>query len=801
VCMRTAGGRTRNNTFDMYLRTAVLRHQQLDLDAVTSGPFEFPRGNAAYAYGSKFLQYIFDRFGDDKVAEMSHRASRDPIPFTINRAIDDTVGRSFDSLWGDWNRWLRDKYTTQEEAVERAGVREGRRLTFDTEGHIAPQYVGNELYWLANDGVSRQRLRAMPIGGNVADAHDVLVGDRWGGWWALSDGSVVYEQTQTYRRDYDFQDLFYWDRALDRTVRLTTGLRARDPAVSADGTQIAFTVNNASHSRLAVMPLAPIPAGTQPTIVYGGARFDQVYTPTWSPDGTRIAFSAWRKGGLRDILIVDVATRAVTEVTHDRAIEEDPEWTPDGARLYFSCDRSGIYNIYAYDLTTQKLWQVTNVIGGAFDPSVSADGKHLAYYGFDSDGFDAGGTDLYELALDPDKWTLARPYVDDRPDANDIPDDESPVSKPRKYRPLETLAPHNFTAQLDTQSSSLTVSTGGSDIAGLHAWSLGVTASKSTGQLNVGAAYGYGGSRLPVRVSIAHSIAEHNGYIVAQMPVPYRDETDSGTLSIGVPSRRSPSSSLNLSADFDVDYHRMLQAPPADALPDPNDPLPHGPLEDYLQTGIALRGSWSTTRGYTELLGPTEGGDVSASMRWDDPAIGAKYRALTMSWTARAYAKLPWGLTPVLSIRYAGGVRVGDVDRGDAFGLGGAPTQDFGSALISTARIGPTGYLRGYPSRVVAGDVVQLINLEYRQRLWQIEKGLSTLPLYVKRLHVAGLCDSGTAYDDDFAIGDVKTSLGAALRLDVVLGYYAPGTIEIGWAHGLAAKGTDETWALLTTTL
>ena len=65
-------------------------------------------------------------------------------------------------------------------------------------------------------------------------------------------------------------------------------------------------------------------------IVWKGERYDQVFQPSWSPDGTRIAFSAWRNQGLRDILVVTLETGAVEEITHDRAIDQEPTWSRDG---------------------------------------------------------------------------------------------------------------------------------------------------------------------------------------------------------------------------------------------------------------------------------------------------------------------------------------------------------------------------------------------------------------------------------------------------------------------------------------
>jgi hypothetical protein len=794
---RSSSGRVRSNQFDMLVRSAVLGHKDLDLDAVTSGPYEFPRGNAAYLYGSKFLTYVFDRFGDDKVAAMSWAAGTDPTPFAVNRPIARATGEPFDALWEDWKVWLRDRYTLQLEAVERAGRREGRRITFDTEGHGAPEYTadGKELVWLANDGISQLRLRAVPVGGNVGDARDVLAIDRVGGWSMLDDGSVVYEQTWQHRQEYDFQELVYWDAATGVKTRLTHGKRARDPQVSPDGKRVAFVQNGESHFRLAMMELAP---DAEIRVLYEGGRFDQAYTPAWSPDGAKLVFSAWRKGGLRDLMLYDLASGSATELTRDRAIDGDPAWSPDGRYVYFSSDRTGIYNIYAYELATGAIWQVTNVVGGAFDPAVSPDGTRLAYQGFDADGYD-----LFEIELDPAHWTAARPYVDERPPPTDVADDEVRVLGPRPYRPLETLAPNVWSAELLADSAigtAVTVRTSGSDVAGVHAWNLATTISLDDGTVNVGGAYGYSQLRFPLRLTAGRTISERNGYRVDGVSMPYREEVLSATLATGLPTRRSPGSTVSLSIDFDVDYQHIVEEPPG--LLDPSDATPRAPLSNYFQDGVALRGSWSSTRGYAETEGTVEGHELSGSIRYDDPVLGATNRLLSLSWSYRWFHYVPWARdgSGSIGLRYGGGARLGDIDRGSSFTLGGTPEQDVVGALISTARIGSTGYLRGYEPRVVQGDTFHLANLELRQRLWQIEEGLETLPLFVKRLHVAGLADAGTA-TDAFDASDVKWSLGAALRLDVVLGFYAPGSLEVGYAHGFSDEGIDETWLLMTTTL
>ena len=56
----------------------------------------------------------------------------------------------------------------------------------------------------------------MPVGGDVAQAHDVIQIDAMGPFDLLPDGSLVYEQGRQFRRDYSFEDLFWWDARTGR---------------------------------------------------------------------------------------------------------------------------------------------------------------------------------------------------------------------------------------------------------------------------------------------------------------------------------------------------------------------------------------------------------------------------------------------------------------------------------------------------------------------------------------------------------------------------------------------------------
>ncbi|MFK7845758.1 MAG: TolB family protein [Rhodothermales bacterium] len=66
----------------------------------------------------------------------------------------------------------------------------------------------------------------------------------------------------------------------------------------------------------------------------------------------------------------------------------DVAWSPDGKHILFTADPSGISNIYLFEIATRKIIQITNARYGAFEPSLSPDGKTLVYIDYQHERFD-----------------------------------------------------------------------------------------------------------------------------------------------------------------------------------------------------------------------------------------------------------------------------------------------------------------------------------------------------------------------------------------------------------------------------
>jgi TolB protein len=72
-----------------------------------------------------------------------------------------------------------------------------------------------------------------------------------------------------------------------------------------------------------------------------------VIDPTWSPNGQLVAFSWRRPSGNYDIYAMDIVSHQLVELTRDEGRNERPSWAPDGRHLVFESTRTGTRQIWS----------------------------------------------------------------------------------------------------------------------------------------------------------------------------------------------------------------------------------------------------------------------------------------------------------------------------------------------------------------------------------------------------------------------------------------------------------------------
>jgi hypothetical protein len=83
----TTGGRLRSTIFDMYLRADVIEHRLASLDQMSHFVRRWPQGNLWYLYGSQFLRWIADIYGESSLSAVVDDYGQQIVPWGINRSI------------------------------------------------------------------------------------------------------------------------------------------------------------------------------------------------------------------------------------------------------------------------------------------------------------------------------------------------------------------------------------------------------------------------------------------------------------------------------------------------------------------------------------------------------------------------------------------------------------------------------------------------------------------------------------------------------------------------------------------
>ena len=91
---------------------------------------------------------------------------------------------------------------------------------------------------------------------------------------------------------------------------------------------------------------------------------------TISPDGTRLAYSAGVTASNMEIYVLNLATKVTKRLTWNGATDQRPTWSPDGTKLAFASYRTGKMQIYTMNSSTGgSLTRITNRTIGATSPA------------------------------------------------------------------------------------------------------------------------------------------------------------------------------------------------------------------------------------------------------------------------------------------------------------------------------------------------------------------------------------------------------------------------------------------------
>lgn len=348
-------GKIDSNT-SMWLRDSVEQNALPRLDQLDD-PAWFP-----YRYGQAVWAYLAQRFGEDVIL----KALKSKAPGGAIGRIVAVTGVDERSLSSAWHEFIR-------ESVARAPT-----------GPETPPRQGQP---------SPAETSAAGVLGGKSAGSRLNVGP------ALSpDGKVVAFFTDSSQHSIDMV------LADTRTGAIGRRIVKTDTDPHFDSLQFIESAGAFDHDgrRLAMAALSGgVPVLTILSRATGAVErelaihnADQIFSPTWSPDGTRIAFSVLHKG-FSDLEVIDLETATVRSLTSDAFADLHPSWSPDGRTIAFSTDRFsssldtltfGDFHLASIDVESGSISELTSIPHAKnIDPHWALDGGSL-YFVADADG-------------------------------------------------------------------------------------------------------------------------------------------------------------------------------------------------------------------------------------------------------------------------------------------------------------------------------------------------------------------------------------------------------------------------------
>jgi hypothetical protein len=333
---------------DMIMRDAAVNGRIPSIEAMTNRPdLYFP-----YTYGHALWAYVGQRWGDEAIGEIMNALPS----LGIERAFRRELGLSLSELGEEWKEHLQAKYLPQIAEKDRprkfAQALLSERKTGGAPFFVAPSFSPDGKY-LAYIGYG-----------------SFLRGEVFPDLW-LADGRTGKRLTRLVKSttNPDFEEL---------------RLLYSQSAFSPDGATLAFTAQKGGRDVLYLVDVK----SRRIVKTFDEIPLDGVTGPTWSPDGQRLAFSG-NRGGITDLYVVNRDGTGFRALTHDRHGDVMPQWSPDGSTIAWTTDRGpetdfdilrfSPMQLALYDVASGAITVVPGQRGQSINPQWAPDGKSIAY--------------------------------------------------------------------------------------------------------------------------------------------------------------------------------------------------------------------------------------------------------------------------------------------------------------------------------------------------------------------------------------------------------------------------------------
>ena len=399
---------------DMIVRDKVYYDNLLSLNQMNTFGKSGAGQEFVYCQGFSFTEFIYNNYGDSTLSMITDQFSKKSI-FSLNKAFKNVIGKDAKKVYNDWKEHLISKYEDQTTKIKKYGF-EGDIIVEDGITNLHPVFspLGDKFAFLSNmdnDFFGQTDLYIYSF--SDSSFKKISSGVKMAPCW-YGDSLIVYtKRSKPTNTGSRFFDLYKYNLQTEEEDRITNGERVFSPSIDDTGRVFAIRYYDGT---------ANIVTGS---IINNDLPFDQI---TNFDDGTQIFSTSIYKDSLffdlttnhhRDIASISLSdTNGLDYLPYkiESNIWDSRSPRKNTNKTVFSDDRMGIYNIFLNTDTESGF--VTNVMGGAFTPSINSEGKIL-YSTYKDGGYKIAVINNPKI-IDKDRIGYKDQYYDRLPISNMI---------------------------------------------------------------------------------------------------------------------------------------------------------------------------------------------------------------------------------------------------------------------------------------------------------------------------------------------------------------------------------------------
>ena len=324
-----------------------------------------PQGYFAYRFGHAVFKFIQQKYGWEGLRDFIYEY-RNTLGSSVDRALKRAFNITPDEFDTQFRTWLRKQYLP-------ALVAKGEPQEYGDVFKIDPERPSDEI----GPAPSPSGDLLVAFTDFKQDADLVL--------FNIPERRLLKNLTSGYTSRYEYPIVQSFT---------TAPVMGRDVAFAPNGDQVALFVKKERGRNLLI--LNPLTGSIIRSIPM---QIEQQLSPSYSPDGRKIAFSGIL-GNQSDIFLYDLESGGITNITSDRFFDGAPVFSPDGKWLVYSSVGEQYAKIYRLNLNNPKeRFQLTSGEWNDIDAYFSPDGKRIFFASDKQTGRNVGAaSDTLEAA-------------------------------------------------------------------------------------------------------------------------------------------------------------------------------------------------------------------------------------------------------------------------------------------------------------------------------------------------------------------------------------------------------------------